>query len=303
MKAVFSAFLTVSALAPEARAGDELYLTNPFPAAAGFDEPQAASSADARAVAAGRVSSVGGNELTIEHLYYENYEKKNVFTVYSDLSEITVAADEVVFRGQKLGTKKVGAFGFQLRGSAERDAKTFLRARRKLFLPPEEEVLVLVDQENYRLALYHRGVLQKKIEVGFGQAKGRKERQGDLKTPKGMYFVTHKQRGEFPGRYGGYYGGHWIKLNYPNTYDAERGVERGWIKPERAKSIAAAWEKRELTDQKTALGGGIGLHGWIEEWDPKKDGSHLSWGCVVLHLRDISAIFDAVPVGSMVVIW
>ena len=37
-----------------------------------------------------------------------------------------------------------------------------------------------------------------------------------------MYFVIDKRRGNFPGDYGAYYGGHWIKINYPNRFDAPR---------------------------------------------------------------------------------
>jgi hypothetical protein len=32
-----------------------------------------------------------------------------------------------------------------------------------------------------------------------------------------------KHRGSFDGAYGAYYGGHWIKVNYQNKYDAARG--------------------------------------------------------------------------------
>jgi lipoprotein-anchoring transpeptidase ErfK/SrfK len=50
------------------------------------------------------------------------------------------------------------------------------------------------------------------------------------------------------------------------------------------------------------LGSGIGFHGWIEEWDDAGP-SHLSWGCVVLHLRDIGRFYDQVEPGTMVVIF
>jgi murein L,D-transpeptidase YafK len=131
---------------------------------------------------------------------------------------------------------------------------------------------------------------------------GEKQVEGDNKTPKGMYFVTRKHRGEFPGAYGAYYGGHWIKINYPNRYDAARGRAARLITPAQESSIAAAWERRAPTLETTRLGGGIGFHGWAREWED--DGPrHLSWGCVVLHLSDISNFYEQVPEGSMVVIF
>ena len=151
-------------------------------------------------------------------------------------------------------------------------------------------------------AIYEAGVLRDEYDVSFGQAKGVKEIEGDNKTPKGMYFVVQKHRGEFDGPYGAYYGGHWIKINYPNGFDADRGVARGYISAQQRQEIIGAWEKRQLTPQNTKLGGGIGFHGWNKEW--QNDGPrHLSWGCVVVHLKDISKLFEQVPVGTMVVIF
>jgi L,D-transpeptidase catalytic domain len=50
------------------------------------------------------------------------------------------------------------------------------------------------------------------------------------------------------------------------------------------------------------LGGGIGFHGWAREWS--NDGPrHLSWGCVALHLYDVSNVFNQIPPGAMVVIF
>ena len=138
--------------------------------------------------------------------------------------------------------------------------------------------------------------------MSFGQARGEKRVEGDNKTPKGMYFVIQKHRGEFAGDYGAYYGGHWIKINYPNKFDAARGRAERLVTPQQEARIAAAWEQRAPTLESTPLGGGIGFHGWIREW-PDDGPRHLSWGCVVLHLSDISDFYDQIPERSMVVIF
>ena len=151
------------------------------------------------------------------------------------------------------------------------------------------------------MRLYKSGKLQGEYDVSFGQEKGQKKIQGDNKTPKGMYFIIQKHRGKFDGAYGEYYGGHWIKMNYPNRYDAARGRSEGLISPSQEATISSRWMNKQATLENTKLGGGIGFHGWIKEWN--NDGPrHLSWGCIVMHIFDISKIFDEMNEGAMVVI-
>ena len=149
---------------------------------------------------------------------------------------------------------------------------------------------------------YKTGRLQGEYDVSFGQGKGAKLKEGDNRTPVGMYFVIQKHRGEFDGPYAAYYGGHWIKINYPNEFDAVRGRAGGEISASQQASITTAWRSRAPTLQSTKLGGGIGFHGWIEEW-PNEGPRHLSWGCVVMHLSDISKFYEQIPEGTMVVIF
>lgn len=166
-----------------------------------------------------------------------------------------------------------------------------------------EEVLVLVHAGAFRVRVYARGVLAREYEVGLGQAPGAKVRRGDLRTPRGTYFVTAKSRGPFTGDYAAYYGGHWVAINYPGPDDAERGVRRGWIDEATRDVIAARWRSRRATNGKTPLGGGIGFHGWAHEWSLERDGGFLSWGCLVLHQADIADFYARVPAGAKVVIF
>lgn len=182
------------------------------------------------------------------------------------------------------------------------EPSAFIRSRRSLAVPQREQTLVLVDQASYKLRLYRDGQARGEYDVSFGQGHGRKRVEGDNKTPQGMYFVTQKHRGEFDGPYGAYYGGHWIKLNYPNKFDAAWGRGEGHITAKEEASIAASWEKRAPTLENTRLGGGIGFHGWAAEW-PNDGPRHLSWGCVVMRLEDIKRLYDQIPAGAMVVIF
>jgi murein DD-endopeptidase MepM/ murein hydrolase activator NlpD len=286
--------------------------------------------ADGRAVFAENCGRLWGNVVIVEHVFYENHERRKIRSLYAHLQTIKVRRGEEVKRRQLIATvgqdpeKTFNAhLHLELRwdetmaptywpSSDGKDEKwmreryaepsAFIAARRKLFVPQRERTLVLVDQESYKMRLYQDGRMKGEYDISLGQGKGPKAVQGDNKTPKGMYFVIGKRRGEFEGAYGAYYGGHWIKVNYPNRYDAARGRAAGHITPQQETAIAASWEKRAPTLESTRLGGGIGFHGWAREW--RNDGPrHLSWGCVVLHLYDVSNIFYLIPPGAMVVIF
>jgi murein DD-endopeptidase MepM/ murein hydrolase activator NlpD len=286
--------------------------------------------ANGRAVFAGNCGRLWGNVIVIEHVFYENHEKRKIRSVYAHLQKINIRAGQAVRRRQLIATigqdpeKLFNAhLHLELRwddsleptywpSSNNKDVSwvrehytepsLFIKTHRKTLVPQTEALLVLVDQAGYKMRLYQRNALLKEYDVSFGQASGPKQVEGDNKTPTGMYFVIQKHRGKFDGPYGAYYGGHWIKINYPNKFDALRARDQALISTSQAESIARNWEARAPTLQNTPLGGGIGFHGWISEW--KNDGPrHLSWGCVVMHLRDIGKFFDQVPEGTMVVIF
>jgi len=286
--------------------------------------------ANGRVVFAENCGRLWGNVVIVEHVFYENHERRKIRSLYAHLQTIRVRRGEEVKKRQPIATigqdpdKTFNAhLHLELRwdetlaptywpSSDGKDEKwmreryaepsDFIAAHRRLFVPQREQTLVLVDQESYKMRLYQNGRQKVEFQISLGQGKGQKVTQGDNKTPKGMYFVIGKHRGKFDGAYGAYYGGHWIKVNYPNGYDAARGRAAGYISPQQQVEIAASWEKRAPTLENTRLGGGIGFHGWAQEW--RNDGPrHLSWGCVVLHLYDINKVFDQIPQGAMVVIF
>lgn len=286
--------------------------------------------ANGRVVFAENCGRLWGNVIVIEHQFYENHQRKTIRSLYAHLQRINVRAGEVVRRRQQIanvGQDPEKLFDAHLHlelrwdetlvptywpTSDHKDVSwvkehyaeptSFIKSHRTAFVPQAEPGLVLVDQASYKLRLYQKNTFIKEYDVSFGQAAGVKQIQGDNKTPVGMYFVIQKHKGTFDGPYGAYYGGHWIKVNYPNKFDAARARRQGSISVAQEASIGKSWEARAPTLQNTALGGGIGFHGWIREW--KNDGPrHLSWGCVVMHLSDVGKFFEQVPEGTMVVIF
>jgi hypothetical protein len=291
----------------------EAYLRPPAPPADGFDpspaSTRAAAGAEVRALAHGRVEGVGdaGQALTLEHFYYENHELLRVRSEYTGLEGVTLRAGETVTRGQPLGRvnakRRLAVLLHSGRQLSAAEARSFTQARASLPVPAQEPVLLLVSQAENELRLYEEGREVSRVEVGFGQAAGRKRVRGDNRTPMGMYFVVQKHRGSFSGPYGEYYGGHWIRVNYPNRWDADRGLAEGILTREVRDRIARAWDERKPTDASTRLGSGIGFHGWAGEWTLKETGGRLSWGCIVMHNPDIARLFDRVPERAMVVVF
>jgi murein DD-endopeptidase MepM/ murein hydrolase activator NlpD len=284
----------------------------------GSGPPESDLGQDVHVVANGRVAfadfcgRLWGNVIMVDHVFYENSEKKTIRSVYAHLNEIKVRSGQVLNRRQVIGTvgqdpDKLFAPHLHLEMRSDltlgptywpssngknidwikehyAEPSAFIKSHRRIPLPQREATLILVDQNSFKMRLYQQGELQGEYNVSFGQGMGAKRVEGDNRTPTGMYFVIQKHQGRFDGAYGAYYGGYWIKLNYPNGFDALRGKLEGLITPEQAATIARRWQERAPTLENTKLGSGIGFHGWAREWSDEGP-RRLSWGCVVMHLR------------------
>ena len=291
---------------------------------------------DVHAVANGKVAFAGfcgrlwGNVVMIDHIFYENHEKKQIRSVYAHLHEFKVDAGQIVHRRDVIGTvgqdpDKLFAphLHLELRwdqslgptywpSSNGKDlawvkehytaATPFINSHRSTPRPQSEANLLLIDQPRFKMRLYQSGRMLDEYEVGLGQGAGPKELEGDHKTPTGMYYVIQKHAGDFDGPYAPYFGGYWIRINYPNAYDALRGKSQNLISSQQQQEIANRWANRQPTLERTALGGGIGFHGWNKEWD-NRGTRKLSFGCIVLHLSDVARFYERIPEGTMVVIF
>lgn len=316
---LFFLLLTASqALASEYSKVFDQYLDKSHPIATAFlstqdlpnHQQKVLAIADGEVVAANRIKKTDRTEafqFVLRHVYFENAERKTIFSSYELKNAPDYALGTAIRIGTLLGQRAKDDIAFTLSSEfpavtslSESDVRTFLNRHQSLFNPLQEQYLILIDTTAYRMRIVRNGQTQD-LEIGIGQAKGKKEFRGDNKTPRGMYFVTHKHQGEFSGPAAAYFGGFWIKLNYPNAFDAERGLAKAWVTEAQAKQIKSAWKQRKETLQQTNLGGGIGLHAWAFEWS-NASSRHMSWGCVVLHPSDMFKVFDTVPVGAMVIL-
>lgn len=256
-----------------------------------------AAPAPVGAMAAGTVEASGPDVVRIRHAWYEDEVPTVATSEWRGLLD-PPPVGAVVGRGDRLGT--ASHLTVVLDGAD--DLGGFLAAHDRLVVPGDAHVLALVSHELREMRVYTDGVETGRFPVALGQAPGAKEVRGDNRTPKGLYWIVQRSRGPFEGPVGPYYGTLWLRLNYPNRWDAARGLADGVITAAQAAEITRAFDARGPTPRDTALGSGIGIHGWNGAW--RLDGSRrLSWGCIVTQPADADALHAALPDGTLVALF
>lgn len=143
------------------------------------------------------------------------------------------------------------------------------KARRQLELFDDERLL-----RSYSVGLGFNPVEDKRIE-------------GDGRTPEGEFYIFTKNPKS------AYYLS--LGLSYPNIEDARRGFRARLITKAQHDEIVRAIQRKQTPPQYTRLGGLIYIHG---------NGAQSDWtlGCVALENGDIRELYDAVDVGTPVII-
>ncbi len=150
------------------------------------------------------------------------------------------------------------------------------------------KIKIVISKSERRLYLFEGERLVKSYPVGLGKRpQGDKVRQGDKRTPDGVFYVcTKNPKSRFHLSLG---------ISYPTIEDAERGLRQGLISKKEYREIVAAIKKGRRPPWNTALGGAICIHGGGSYWD---------WtdGCIALNNKDIEELFRIIPVGTPIVI-
>lgn len=132
----------------------------------------------------------------------------------------------------------------------------------------EQHHAVIVDTQRSRLYLYENHNGRPRFVADFYVTQGKlgadKVREGDKKTPLGVYHVTASLP---PGKLPDFYGAGAFPINYPNEWDRRHGRD----------------------------GSGIWLHGTPQ--DTYSRPPRASDGCVVLANRDLGALAGSLQVG------
>ena len=147
---------------------------------------------------------------------------------------------------------------------------------------------ILIKKSARTLELFDGDSLVKIFPIVLGcSAEGKKEIEGDGRTPEGKFYVfTKNPESKFHLSLG---------ISYPDVKAAIRGLTAGLVTPEEHDAIVDAIRENKRPLQKTRLGGEIYIHG---------GGTDGDWteGCVALENAEIEKLFAAVPVGCPVTI-
>jgi murein L,D-transpeptidase YafK len=132
---------------------------------------------------------------------------------------------------------------------------------------------VLVIKSERKLHLQHRGETLKSYRVSLGkQPLGAKEREGDLRTPEGLYWIDwrkHSDKYQLS-----------LHISYPNARDQARARDKG-VPP----------------------GGMIMIHGTpLDEEYPEWFFHTLDWteGCIALKNDDMREVWGLIKDGTLI---
>jgi murein L,D-transpeptidase YafK len=146
---------------------------------------------------------------------------------------------------------------------------------------------VLIRKHAGTLALFDGEEEVLRVPVVVGKNPADKQREGDLATPEGDFYICYKNPDSKYHRF--------LGLSYPNFEDAERGLRDKLISGAECEQICSALAKRECPPWKTALGGEVGLHGPT----PNVTWTH---GCIAMSGPDIERLYELLEIGDEVVI-
>ena len=273
-----------------------------------------------------------GNVVMIRHLVLENLTVDTVYSSYAHLGKRLVQTGDQVVRRQEIGDIGTGGGAYpahlhlEIRKQKMRDMpadywpsadgkdqqwikenyfepSNYIQKHRKCLVPSKEKQLLIAKKSDYLMKLYTEGKLVKEYRIALGQSPdGHKLMQGDNKTPEGQYRIIEKSIGPFGGAYGSFLGSRWMRLNYPNTWDAEVGLSRKMISKAQFEQIEKANREGREPLKTTKLGGGIGIHGWSGSW-PGADQQNLTWGCISMEQDELEALYSTIQKGCTVLIY
>lgn len=145
---------------------------------------------------------------------------------------------------------------------------------------------ILVEKSRRTLTVFSNERPVKTYRIALGRkASGDKDREGDLRTPEGDFYVCAKNESSKFHRA--------LGLSYPNNEDADRGLAAGLISKREQRAIVDAVRHYRRPPWNTRLGGEIMIHGGGV-------GSDWTTGCIALSNADIEELFGRVPMGTPV---
>ena len=132
------------------------------------------------------------------------------------------------------------------------------------------------------LTVFEKGEAVKSYHVITGENSGDKEKEGDKRTPEGVFHVVYRNpKSKYVLSLG---------LDYPNREDADRGLRAGLITKKQHDAIVTAVTRGQQPPWKTALGGEIMIHG-------AKGNRTGTLGCVSMDDNAIRELYPKIGLG------
>lgn len=188
----------------------------------------------------------------------------------------------------------LNAYDFSLNKSevVDKETMTTMNEEELFFTKPINKPQVAnikIYKEMRILELYGDDKLIGRFKIALGGAPiGDKDKEGDRKTPEGKYYIcTRNDKSKYTL---------FLGLSYPNTQDAEKGLEKGLIDKLAFKEIRTEIENKRRPDWNTPLGGAVGIHGGGTSSD-------WTWGCIALSDEDIKIIWEYTKMNTPVEIY
>ena len=137
------------------------------------------------------------------------------------------------------------------------------------------EYLVINKNKRELLVFNKNDKLLKKYKIALGfEPKGKKEVQGDGKTPEGIYYINDKNPNSIAYKN--------LGISYPNSDDVKNSKLLG--KP---------------------TGGDIKIHGLMKKWTMfGRLHTFVDWtgGCIAVSNSEIDELYKNVPIGTKIII-
>lgn len=158
-----------------------------------------------------------------------------------------------------------------------------------LTLLKKENIVVKLYKKRRTLELWSDDGIIEKFKIALGRnPEGRKNVQGDGKTPEGTYYICTKNS---QSKYTLFLG-----ISYPGKEDAKRALLSGIITETEYCEIVDKIDNNIRPPWNTPLGGEIGIHGGgiLSDW---------TQGCIALEDSDIKKLWKYVDIGTIVEIY
>jgi lipoprotein-anchoring transpeptidase ErfK/SrfK len=135
-------------------------------------------------------------------------------------------------------------------------------------LPGRYSTILTIDRDHFTLRLFKRLRLSTTYPIAVGMA--------GLETPAGLYHIQTKEVSP--------------AWHVPNS---------SWAGSLAGQTIPGGAPNNPLKARWLGIANGVGIHGTAEDWSI---GTRASHGCIRMHVSDVIALYDRVPIGTPVLI-